>query len=131
VAGREEILGARFCQRRPPRLVGNGACSTVHSNLQNLRSRLSAQSHSDPFAALRRALSDGHGGNRYLVNIPGRGYRFVAAVTVAEQLGPAPTQIPPARRGHNLPALLTRLVGRAEVVSNLVEQLSRQRFLSI
>jgi len=82
-------------------------------------------------AALRRALGDGHGGNRYLVNIPGRGYRFVAAVALAEQRGPSPARIPPARHRQNLPALLTRLVGRAEVVSSLVEQLSRHRFLSI
>jgi DNA-binding winged helix-turn-helix (wHTH) protein len=32
-------------------------------------------------AALRRVLGDGHDGNRYLVNIPGRGYKFVAAVS--------------------------------------------------
>jgi DNA-binding winged helix-turn-helix (wHTH) protein len=36
-------------------------------------------------AALRRVLSDGRDGNRYLVNIPGRGYRFVAPVSVAER----------------------------------------------
>src|SRR2546430_299372 len=28
-------------------------------------------------AALRRALGDGRDGNRFLINIPGRGYRFV------------------------------------------------------
>jgi DNA-binding winged helix-turn-helix (wHTH) protein len=33
-------------------------------------------------AGLRRALGDGRGGNRYIVNTPGRGYRFVAPVTV-------------------------------------------------
>ena len=35
-------------------------------------------------SALRRALGDGHDGNRYVVNIPGRGYRFVAPVTIVE-----------------------------------------------
>jgi DNA-binding winged helix-turn-helix (wHTH) protein len=35
-------------------------------------------------AALRRALRDGQDGSRYLVNIPGRGYRFVAPVEVSE-----------------------------------------------
>ena len=35
-------------------------------------------------AALRRVLSDGLNGNRYLVNIPGRGYRFVAPVSTAD-----------------------------------------------
>jgi hypothetical protein len=32
-------------------------------------------------AALRRALRDGVGGNRYIVNVTGRGYYFVAPVT--------------------------------------------------
>jgi DNA-binding winged helix-turn-helix (wHTH) protein len=31
---------------------------------------------------LRRALDDGRRGNRYILNIPGRGYRFVAPVTI-------------------------------------------------
>lgn len=31
-------------------------------------------------AALRRALRDGREGRRYIVNIPGRGYSFVASV---------------------------------------------------
>jgi len=35
-------------------------------------------------AALRRALGDGRDGNRFLINIPGRGYRFVAPVTLSE-----------------------------------------------
>src|SRR4029453_17204833 len=33
-------------------------------------------------SALRRALRDGRDGNRFIINIPGRGYRFVAAVQV-------------------------------------------------
>src|SRR6516225_5204182 len=32
-------------------------------------------------ATLRKALSDGRGGNRFIANIPGRGYTFVAPVT--------------------------------------------------
>ena len=36
-------------------------------------------------AALRRVLGDGLNGNRYLVNIPGRGYRFVAPVSTADK----------------------------------------------
>ena len=35
-------------------------------------------------ASLRRALGDGRGGNRFLINIPGRGYRFVAPVRVPD-----------------------------------------------
>jgi DNA-binding winged helix-turn-helix (wHTH) protein len=35
-------------------------------------------------AALRRVLGDGRGGNRFLINIPGRGYQFVTPIKVAE-----------------------------------------------
>jgi DNA-binding winged helix-turn-helix (wHTH) protein len=35
-------------------------------------------------ATLRRALRDGEGGSRYLINIPGQGYRFVAPVALTE-----------------------------------------------
>ena len=34
-------------------------------------------------SALRRALRDGRDGHRFIVNIPGRGYRFVASVDVS------------------------------------------------
>jgi DNA-binding winged helix-turn-helix (wHTH) protein len=34
-------------------------------------------------SALRRALRDGKDGNRFIINIPGRGYRFVASVNVS------------------------------------------------
>jgi len=37
-------------------------------------------------AALRRALGDGRDGNRYIVNIPGRGYQFVAPVRMGTKL---------------------------------------------
>ena len=33
-------------------------------------------------SALRRVLRDGRDGNRFIINIPGRGYRFVAPVTL-------------------------------------------------
>ena len=33
-------------------------------------------------SALRRALRDGQNGNRFIINIPGRGYSFVASVEV-------------------------------------------------
>jgi len=34
-------------------------------------------------SALRRALRDGRDGNRFIINIPGRGYRFVASIQVS------------------------------------------------
>ncbi|WP_229744133.1 winged helix-turn-helix domain-containing protein [Aliidongia dinghuensis] len=35
-------------------------------------------------SALRRTLCDGRDGNRFIINIPGRGYSFVAPVAVAD-----------------------------------------------
>lgn len=43
-------------------------------------------------AALRRVLGDGQAGNRYVANIPGRGYRFVAPVST-ERVSPAPVSL--------------------------------------
>lgn len=34
-------------------------------------------------SALRRALRDGQDGNRFIINIPGRGYCFVASIAVS------------------------------------------------
>ena len=84
-------------------------------------------------AALRRVLGDGRNGNRYLVNIPGRGYRFVAPVRVADEAMPSLPQLQPivASGANNLPAQITRLVGRAEALRTLAAQLSQERFVTI
>src|SRR2546429_8113303 len=54
-------------------------------------------------SALRRALGDGQGGNRYIVTVVGRGYNFVAAIRIEQPSGasPSPTIAPAAL--HNLP----------------------------
>src|SRR5271166_2716905 len=79
-------------------------------------------------SALRRTLG---GGNRYLVNVPGRGYSFVAPVTHSETPMPSALQAADEKRVHNLPAHLTRIIGRADIVSRLAARLPRQRFLTI
>jgi predicted ATPase len=81
--------------------------------------------------ALRRALGDGHGGNRYIATVPGRGYSFVAPLRLAEEPRPSAQQVSATPRKHNLPVLLTRLIGRADTVNRLAPQLPRQRFLTI
>lgn len=82
-------------------------------------------------AAVRRALGDGSGGKRYLVTVPGRGYCFVGRVTRQRAAG-APHQASPARRQpHNLPASLAPLIGRADVIRHLGDQLPRRRMLTI
>jgi len=39
-------------------------------------------------SALRRTLRDGHDGNRFIINVPGRGYSFVAPAAVAGRAKP-------------------------------------------
>ena len=70
--------------------------------------------------ALRRALGDGQGDNRYVVTVPGRGYNFVAPVRIEEpsRASPPATVAPAAL--HNLPFATTRMIGREEVVATLV-----------
>lgn len=106
-------------------------------NKEELMSRVWPSVHVGPanltvhVAALRRALGDGHDGNRYLINIPGRGYRFVAPVVHAENQTFSPAQSMISNCAHNLPAQVTKLVGRDETLRQLATQLSEERFLTI
>jgi DNA-binding winged helix-turn-helix (wHTH) protein len=82
-------------------------------------------------SALRRALGDGHAGNRYIVTVPGRGYNFVAPVRHEE---PAEAALPPRvalASAHNLPLAMTRMIGREEAVALLVSRLSSQRLVTV
>src|ERR1700722_1631386 len=82
-------------------------------------------------SALRRALGDGQGHNRYVVNVVGRGYNFVAPIREEEpsRAQPAPVVTPSAP--HNLPFATTRMIGREEAVRTLIARLSRQRLVTI
>jgi predicted ATPase/DNA-binding winged helix-turn-helix (wHTH) protein len=83
-------------------------------------------------AALRKALGDGRDGARYISNISGRGYCFVAPVTRSSARQTAPViGITPAGRVQKLPPRLTRMVGRDDTVRALAERLQTWRFVSI
>ena len=81
-------------------------------------------------AALRKALGDGRAGRRYVTNNPGRGYTFVAPV-MREHTHAGNTSEDGAAAGNYLPARLTRIIGRDDIVAGLTAQLSRRRFLTI
>jgi predicted ATPase/DNA-binding winged helix-turn-helix (wHTH) protein len=81
-------------------------------------------------AALRKALGDGRAGKRYIANLSGRGYAFIAPVT-RENGALAPAAPTGVAEAGNLPALLVRVVGRDDVISKLAQQLVRRRFLTI
>ena len=83
-------------------------------------------------AALRKALDDGRSGRRFISNVAGRGYCFVGEID-QQQRPPAPseTSTPASSRIYNLPAPLTRLIGRAEAIRSLVTQLPERRLVTI
>src|SRR5260370_10735385 len=81
-------------------------------------------------SSLRKALGDGVAGNSDIIHIPRRGYQFVASVTRSENpssIGRAPSI------GHSpqLPAPVTRMIGRAATVDAISAQLPQSRFLTI
>ena len=85
-------------------------------------------------AGLRKALGDGHAGARYVTNVPGRGYCFVApltrisAPTATPIVAPAPDA---TAQTHKLPPRLARMVGRDETTRLLTERLTARRFVTI
>ena len=68
--------------------------------------------------ALRRALGDGQGGQRYIINVPGQGYSFVAPVSLDESRASLSAKVVSAQ-AHNLPVAVTRIIGRGEIVETL------------
>lgn len=81
-------------------------------------------------AALRRAFRDGQDGHCYIINIPQRGYSFVAPVRQASRITPPPLEHP-HKPQHNLPARLTPIIGRDAVVGSLMRLLPTRRLMTL
>jgi DNA-binding winged helix-turn-helix (wHTH) protein len=81
-------------------------------------------------SALRKALGQGRSGTRYVTNVSGRGYCFVAPISRAasppvlfsNSLGHSPIGLPPSPTG---------MVRRDEIVQFFSEELTAPRFLTI
>ncbi len=82
-------------------------------------------------ALVRKALRDGQAGARYVMTVPGRGYRFVAPLSTTET--PRATKPPasPIESAFGLPTRLTRLIGREDAVSDIAGRLNKHRFVTI
>lgn len=87
-------------------------------------------------AGLRKTLGDGQAGVRYISNVIGRGYCFVAPVErsassptapIATRYPASPTSAP----GRKLPARLARMIGRDDAVEALSMLLASRRFVSV
>ena len=83
-------------------------------------------------ANLRRALRDGEAGARYIVNLPGRGYSFIAPVTRVGIGGPVgdPDDRMAARRTA-LPRSAGRVIGRTVLIDMLCSLMAQQRFITL
>jgi predicted ATPase/DNA-binding winged helix-turn-helix (wHTH) protein/tetratricopeptide (TPR) repeat protein len=83
-------------------------------------------------ANLRKALGDDGKEVRYITNVPGRGYCFVAPVRKVSARKPDTSDIEPQEsRGGNLPAGLGRMIGREAAVASIVRNLKHRRFVTI
>ncbi|MBY3064521.1 transcriptional regulator [Rhizobium laguerreae] len=87
-------------------------------------------------AGLRKALGDGLNGARYVTNVTGRGYCFVAPLSTSlgttsdVAVSPAPTTATSVR-GPRLPSRLARIIGRDGAISALTELVLSKRFVTV
>jgi hypothetical protein len=77
---------------------------------------------------VRKALRDGQSGARYLMSVPGRGYRFVGPLWTTETRKPIEPPASPVESGSGLATGLTRLIGHADAVGDIVERLEQTSF---
>lgn len=75
-------------------------------------------------AGLRKALTDGEGHARYIVNIPGRGYSFVGSIAGAAAADPHDW-------ASALPQRPARIIGRDEDLRAVAELVDAHRFVTI
>src|ERR1700674_5491591 len=78
---------------------------------------------------LRKTLGDSQSGTRYVSNVPGRGYCFVAPTTRINARDSSADQ--PAARRYALPRFGTQVIGRESVIDALVPQLAERGPLTI
>src|SRR4030081_1407323 len=79
-------------------------------------------------SALRKALDQSDPGRRYIANVPGRGYSFVAPVTSLSS--PTSEDLQPSSRSR-LPARLMRMLGRSDALATIQIKLAEQKFVTI
>jgi predicted ATPase/DNA-binding winged helix-turn-helix (wHTH) protein len=82
-------------------------------------------------AGIRKALGDGHAGRRFIVNLTGQGYSFLAPVRRVKAELPQ-LQSPSERPNkHNLPTLISRPLGRDADIDAIALQVPMRRCVTI
>ena len=85
-------------------------------------------------SALRKALGGAQLSCEYIVNVPGRGYCFVAPVTSLPSVSPAAKKnrdTSSRAAVHSLPPVLERMVGRQKAIHDISSELLAERFVTI
>ncbi|MBM0106772.1 helix-turn-helix transcriptional regulator [Steroidobacter sp. S1-65] len=85
-------------------------------------------------SALRKALGDGENGTRYIENVTGQGYCFVAPIAravTAASTAKLPELPDAVRKRLVLPPKLPRMLGREPVVRCVADDLLKHRFITI
>jgi predicted ATPase/DNA-binding winged helix-turn-helix (wHTH) protein len=82
-------------------------------------------------AAIRKALGDGQFGTRYITNIKGRGYCFVAPVSRLSAASRPVDDGSTSKMAPAFPPRLSRMIGREVAVDTISAQLVTGRFVTI
>ena len=82
-------------------------------------------------AYLRKALGDEDSGSNYIKTVYGRGYCFVAPISLPSTPSSSTRETPQSRWSYQLPARLSRMVGREEIVRRLSARVLSERFVTI
>lgn len=82
---------------------------------------------------LRRVLGEDRGGDSFVLNVPGRGYCFVAPVSQGKAEANPPDAIaqPPRRAEQSIPPKPRRLIGRDREITALAANLAERRFVTL
>jgi predicted ATPase/DNA-binding winged helix-turn-helix (wHTH) protein len=82
-------------------------------------------------AIIRKTLRDGEAGVRYIATVAGRGYCFVSPASRSEERDTLPADERISRPLSQIPTRLTKVIGRAESISEIAGRLARGRFTTI
>jgi predicted ATPase len=103
-------------------LVARAWPKTFVDDINNLRVHITA---------IRKVLGDGRNGVRYIANVVGRGYSFVAPVSISFESASAKSEAVSTTRVHNLPAPISRIVGRTESIGEIADMVMQHDFVTV